>query len=121
MLTEKVDNGKIVIKQGDIWMVELSGGTGSEQAGIRPCLIVQNNVGNKFSPTVIICPITKQGKKFNLTHVSINCLSVPSIALCEQIRVIDKTRLISHITTIDSECMIEINKKLKVALGMEEI
>ena len=81
------------IKQWEIYYVDLGNVVGSEQGGIRPCLIVQNDIGNKFSTTTIICPITSQTKGFNKTHLDIDGLLRKSTVLFEQVRTVDKKRI----------------------------
>lgn len=108
----------ITLKKGEIWLVDIGGGVGSEQGGTRPCLVVQNDVGNRFSPTTIICPITKQGKNFNITHHPIEGLREPSMVLCEQIKTVDKRRFKKYILTLDEAVVEEVYAKIKLALGM---
>ena len=95
----------MTIKRGDIYYADLSPVVGSEQGGLRPVLIVQNDVGNKYSPTVIAAAITSQQTKNNLpTHIKINAsgcgLAKDSIVLLEQIRTIDKQRLKEKIVKV---------------------
>ena len=91
---EKIDN---MIKRGDIILCDLGVGKGSEQGGTRPCVVVQNDSGNRFSPTLIVAPITSRLEKIKLpTHVKIeqcNSLDKNSVVLCEQLRTIDKARI----------------------------
>lgn len=108
------------IKRGDLFLVELSG-QGSEQSGIRPAVIIQNNVGNKVSPTTIIVPLTSQKKKEIPTHVELNSddgVLKPSTALCEQPCVIDKSRLIKKLGTVSNNKIQEINQKIMFNLGI---
>ena len=104
------------IKKGDIYYASLNPIIGSEQSGNRPVVIVQNNIGNKFSPTVLIAPITsKVNSKPNLpTHVIIKNgkITHDSIILIEQIRVIDKQRLQEYLCKIEPEKIDEINKAM---------
>lgn len=114
----------MTIKRGDIYYADLSPVVGSEQGGIRPVLIVQNDVGNKFSPTVIAAAITSQRDKTNLpTHIALhseNCgLSKDSIVLLEQIRTIDKRRLKEHMGKVDTSSMEKINQALSISFGLE--
>ncbi len=116
----------MLIKRGDIYYADLSPVIGSEQGGLRPVLIVQNDVGNKYSPTVIAAAITSQQTKSNLpTHIKINAtgcgLSKDSIVLLEQIRTIDKQRLKEKMGTLDYNAMIGINKALSVSFGLNLI
>lgn len=116
----------MVIKRGDMFYADLSPVIGSEQGGIRPVLIIQNDLGNKYSPTVIAAAITSQTNKNKLpTHIEINSkdcgLKNNSVILAEQIRTIDKSRLkekIGHIE--DTTVMNKINNALGVSFGLEE-
>ncbi len=110
------------IKRGDMYYADLSPVVGSEQGGIRPVLIVQNDVGNKYSPTVIAVAITSQVNKSKLpTHIELNSqnygLSKDSVILAEQIRTIDKTRLKDRIGHIDENLMNKVNEALGVSFG----
>ena len=109
--------------RGDIYLVDLRNQVGSEQAGIRPALIIQNDVGNNNSPTTIICPITSQNKKLMPTHVALHpeeCdIEKKSIVLCEQVRVIDKSRLKRKLGEIKNQNLInDVNKKLLLSIGV---
>lgn len=111
------------IKRGDIFYADLSPVIGSEQGGIRPVLIVQNDVGNKFSPTVIAAAITSQSAKANLpTHIRLNAsgsgLSKDSVVLLEQIRTIDKKRLKEKMGFVDEFSMNRINQALSISFGL---
>jgi len=110
------------IKRGDMYYADLSPVVGSEQGGVRPVLIVQNDVGNKYSPTVIAVAITSQLNKNKLpTHIELNCqdygLSKDSVILAEQIRTIDKKRLKDRIGHIDNEIMDKVNNALGISFG----
>ena len=115
----------MVIKRGDMFYADLSPVIGSEQGGIRPVLVIQNNVGNKYSPTVIVSAITSKLNKSKLpTHIELDSeefgLKSDSIILTEQIRTIDKSRLkekIGHIN--DVNVMSQINSALGVSFGLE--
>ena len=115
----------MTIKRGDMYYADLSPVIGSEQGGIRPVLIIQNDLGNKYSPTVIAAAITSQTTKNKLpTHIEIGSteigLKTDSIVLAEQIRTIDKSRLkekIGHIS--DESIMGQINNALGVSFGLE--
>lgn len=112
------------IKRGDIYYADLSPVIGSEQGGVRPVLIVQNDVGNRFSPTVIAAAITSQQTKAKLpTHIAIGAkstgLAKDSVVLLEQVRTIDKRRLKEKMGTIDQNSMKEINDAISVSLGLQ--
>ena len=115
----------MVIKRGDMFYADLSPVVGSEQGGIRPVLVIQNNVGNKYSPTVIVSAITSKLNKTKLpTHIELDSeefgLKSDSIILTEQIRTIDKSRLkekIGHIN--DVNVMSKIDNALGVSFGLE--
>lgn len=103
----------MTIKYGDVFLADLSPVVGSEQGGIRPVLVIQNNVGNRFSPTVIVAVITTQIKKSNMpTHVKLQAskhgLERDSVVLLEQIRTIDKSRLKCKLTEIDEQTMEDV-------------
>jgi len=111
------------IHRGDIYYADLSPVVGSEQGGTRPVLIVQNDVGNRFSPTVIAAAITSQKDKARLpTHIQLNSmgsgLAKDSIVLLEQIRTIDKKRLKEHMGRLDDRSMGMINNALQVSFGL---
>ena len=116
----------MVIKRGDMFYADLSPVIGSEQGGIRPVLIIQNDMGNKYSPTVIAAAITSQMNKNRLpTHIEIGSeafgLKADSVVLAEQIRTIDKSRLKEKIGHIDdNRVMNRINNALGVSFGLEE-
>ena len=115
----------MIIKRGDMFYADLSPVIGSEQGGVRPVVIIQNDIGNKHSPTVIAAAITSQTGKNKLpTHIDIGMensgLKADSVVLAEQIRTIDKSRLkekIGHIE--DDEVMNKINSALGVSFGLE--
>ena len=115
----------MVIKRGDMFYADLSPVVGSEQGGIRPVVVIQNNIGNKYSPTVIVSAITSQLNKNKLpTHIELDSeefgLKSDSIILTEQIRTIDKSRLkekIGHIN--DQTVMSKIDNALGVSFGLE--
>ena len=115
----------MVVKRGDMFYADLSPVVGSEQGGIRPVLIIQNNIGNKYSPTVIAAAITSQTSKTRLpTHIEIDSdkcgLKNDSVVLAEQIRTIDKSRLKEKIGHIEDEnVMSKINNALGVSFGLE--
>lgn len=114
----------MVVKRGDMFYADLSPVVGSEQGGIRPVLIIQNDLGNKYSPTVIAAAITSQTNKAKLpTHIELgentSGLKSNSVVLTEQIRTIDKSRLKEKIGHIDDEnVMHKINNALGVSFGL---
>lgn len=115
----------MLIKRGDIYYADLSPVVGSEQGGVRPVLIVQNDVGNKHSPTVIAAAITSQTGKSKLpTHIEIyadNCgLAKDSVILLEQIRTIDKHRLKEKMGHLDDNHMNKVNSAIFVSFGLNE-
>ena len=115
----------MLVKRGDMFYADLSPVVGSEQGGTRPVLVIQNNIGNKYSPTVIVSAITSQLNKNKLpTHIELDSeefgLKADSIILTEQIRTIDKSRLkekIGHIN--DAKVMSQIDNALGVSFGLE--
>ncbi|MBE7010924.1 MAG: type II toxin-antitoxin system PemK/MazF family toxin [Ruminococcaceae bacterium] len=116
----------MVVKRGDIFYADLSPVVGSEQGGVRPVLVVQNDVGNRFSPTVIIAAITSQINKAKMpTHIEISAeeygLSKDSVILLEQIRTIDKKRLRERIGHLDEELMKRVNDAMTVSFGLIEL
>ena len=115
------------VKRGEIYYADLSPVIGSEQGGMRPVLILQNDIGNRFSPTTIVIPLTSiqkkktsiQKKKAQPTHVTIDCefLESESTLLLEQIRTIDKTRLSDYLGQISKEDMERVETAMAVSLG----
>ena len=115
----------MIVKRGDIYYADLSPVVGSEQGGVRPVLIVQNNVGNKFSPTVISSAITSHINKAKMsTHIEIDAddygLSKDSVILLEQVRTIDKRRLKERIGHLNDHLMNRVNEAIEISLGLEE-
>lgn len=113
----------MIVKRGDIYYADLSPVVGSEQGGIRPVLIVQNDVGNKYSPTVIAAAITSRINKAKMpTHIELNAkdygLNKDSVVLLEQIRTIDKRRLREKIGRLDGELMKNVNDALSISFGL---
>lgn len=110
------------IRRGDIYYADLSPVVGSEQGGVRPVLIVQNNVGNKYSPTVIAAAITSQTGKTRLpTHIDVVAtagLAKDSVILLEQIRTIDKRRLKEKMGHLDDKVMAKVNEAISVSFGL---
>ena len=116
----------VVVKRGDIYYADLSPVIGSEQGGIRPVLIIQNDVGNKYSPTVIAAAITSQINKAKMpTHIELPAseygLYKDSVVLLEQIRTIDKRRLREKVAHLDKVLMEDVNSALAVSFGIENI
>ena len=107
------------ILRGDIWIADLDPVRGSEQGGRRPCIVIQNDIGNKRSSTVIVAAITSSKKKRLPTHVQINTgfLTYQSIVLLEQIRTLDKSRLLSFSGKVSAVQMWMIDKAIDVSLG----
>ena len=113
----------MTVKRGDIYYADLSPVVGSEQGGVRPVLIVQNDVGNQFSPTVIVAAITSQTGKAKLpTHIQLQAsgggLVRESIVLLEQIRTLDKRRLRERMGRLDDASMRRIDRALQVSFGL---
>ena len=114
----------MIVKRGDMYYADLSPVVGSEQGGVRPVLIVQNDIGNKYSPTVIAAAITSQINKAKMpTHIEINAesygLAKDSVILMEQIRTIDKKRLKERIGHIDEPLMSQVDEALAISFGLE--
>jgi mRNA interferase MazF len=112
-----------MISRGDLFSACLDPVVGSEQGGIRPVLVIQNDVGNRYSPTVIVLAITGQVNKARLpTHVPVNAegtgLQKDSVILAEQIRTLDKRRLRERIGTLRPEVMDKVSQALKISLGV---
>jgi mRNA interferase MazF len=110
------------VKRGEIYYADLSPVVGSEQGGVRPVLVVQNDIGNKYSPTVIVSAVTSQLCKAKLpTHVEIKSGSCglvrDSVALLEQVRTIDKRRLKTRVGDVGEELMKSVDKALLISLG----
>ena len=113
-----------MVKRGDIYYADLSPVVGSEQGGMRPVLIVQNDTGNKHSPTVIAAAITSQLGKAKLpTHIELSAQSVglsrDSVILLEQIRTIDKSRLREKMGRLDEDTMTKVDNAIAVSFGLE--
>lgn len=111
------------VRRGEIYYADLSPVVGSEQGGVRPVLIVQNDVGNKYSPTVIAAAITSQKEKSKLpTHIEINAqncgLAKNSVVLLEQIHTIDKKRLKERMGMLDEDAMYQVNSALSISFGL---
>ena len=113
----------LVVKRGDIFYADLSPVIGSEQGGVRPVLVVQNDIGNKYSPTVIVAAVTSQINKAKLpTHIEISAnefgLSKDSVILAEQVRTVDKRRLREKIGALDERQMARVDEALSVSFGI---
>lgn len=116
----------MIVKRGDIYYADLSPVIGSEQGGVRPVLVIQNDVGNRYSPTVIAAAITSQINKAKMpTHIEIGAedcgLSRDSVVLLEQVRTIDKRRLKEKIGHLDSSMMQRVNTALEISFGLSGI
>lgn len=114
------------VTRGDVYYADLNPVVGSEQGGIRPVLIIQNDIGNKYSPTVIVAAITSKIEKAKLpTHIEISAkntnLEKDSVILLEQIRTIDKKRLQRHITHLDENIINKVNEAIEISLGVIEL
>jgi mRNA interferase MazF len=116
----------MLIKRGEIYFAQLNPVIGSEQGGIRPVLVVQNDTGNQYSPTTIVLAITSQINKAKLpTHVELKAarfgLDKDSVILGEQIRTIDKTRLKQRIAFLDDDLMSKVDQALEISMGLVEL
>ncbi|MBL7574595.1 mRNA interferase MazF [Peptoniphilus asaccharolyticus DSM 20463] len=114
-----------IIKRGDIFYADLSPVIGSEQGGVRPVVVIQNDIGNKYSPTTIVAAITSQLNKAKLpTHVNVDAKGVAlpknSVILLEQIRTIDKKRLREKIGKFNEDVMGEIDRAMSVSLSIQK-
>lgn len=114
----------MLIRRGDIYYADLRPVVGSEQGGIRPVLIIQNDMGNKHSPTIICAAITSKLNKAKLpTHVELDAerygIVKDSVILLEQVRTIDKSRLRERVCHLDSEVLRKIDKALKISLSID--
>ena len=112
------------LKKGQIYYAEMPDAYGSEQGGFRPVLILQNNVGNKYSPTTQVAPLTSRKTKRKLpTHVFLEAdrskLKQDSTILVEQIRTIDKSRLRGYLSCVDESIMLEINTAISISFGLD--
>ncbi|NLJ72671.1 MAG: type II toxin-antitoxin system PemK/MazF family toxin [Syntrophomonadaceae bacterium] len=115
-----------MIKRGEIYFAQLNPVIGSEQGGIRPVVVVQNDIGNQYSPTTVILAITSQINKAKLpTHIELKArdygLEKDSVILAEQIRTIDKTRLKQRIASLNDEIMHKVDQALAISLNLTEI
>ena len=110
------------MRRGEIYRADLDPVLGSEQGGVRPVLIVQNDLGNKTSPTVIVAPLTSRPKRADLpTHVRIlppeGGLRLPSQVLCEQVRTLEKSRLTDYLGQLSEESLSRVDAALRAAMG----
>lgn len=117
--------GENMVRRGEIYFADLSPVVGSEQGGVRPVIIIQNDIGNEFSPTVIVAAITSQIEKARLpTHVELRGrdlgLHRDSVVLLEQIRTIDKRRLTEKIAALNGDMMLRVEDALLISLGFAE-
>ena len=113
----------MTVKRGDIFYADLSPVIGSEQGGLRPVLIVQNDVGNKHSPTIIVAAITSKQNKAKLpTHIELSAkrydMERDSVILLEQLRTVDKRRLKDRVCHLDEDMMRQVNKGLMISLEL---
>ena len=114
---------RLEIKRGDLYYADLSPVIGSEQGGVRPVIVIQNNIGNKYSPTIIVAAITSQINKAKLpSHIEISAneygLSKDSVILLEQIRTIDKKRIREKIGCLDNNMMLKVDNGIQISLGL---
>lgn len=114
------------MRRGEIYLANLNPVIGSEQGGTRPVLVIQNDIGNRYSPTTIVAAITSRIRKAKLpTHVEISGarfnLDRDSVVLLEQIRTIDKLRLKERVAALDEESMAKVNEALSISLGLVDI
>lgn len=115
-----------MIRRGDIFYANLNPVLGSEQGGLRPVLIIQNDIGNTYSPTTIVAAITSKIKRAKLpTHIEISAaqykLEKDSVILLEQLRTIDKQRLKERIARLDDQTMKNVNGAISISLGLIEV
>jgi len=118
-----LDNQHNIVRRGEIYYADLSPVVGSEQGGMRPVLIVQNDVGNRYSPTVIAAAITSQQNKARMpTHIEIEAhtygLSKNSVVLLEQVRTLDKRRLRERMGCLDEKAMQRVDGAIAISLGL---
>jgi len=113
-----------IIHKGDLYFADLGETIGSEQSGMRPVVVLQNDIGNKYSPTIIVSPLTTKNKKMFLpTHVDFGKrfgLKEESIALLEQIRTIDRSRIIRYIGKADRKIMRQVDAAIAVSFGLSD-
>ncbi len=114
------------VTRGDVYYADLNPVVGSEQGGVRPVLVIQNDIGNKYSPTVIVAAITSKIEKAKLpTHVEIPAdrsnLNRDSVVLLEQIRTIDKKRLKRHVAHLNDTILEQVNTAVEISLGLIDL
>ena len=114
------------VRKGDIYYAQLNPVIGSEQGGTRPVLVIQNDLGNQYSPTTIVVAITSQITKAKLpTHIEMpkekGNLEKDSVILAEQIRTVDKSRLKQKVASLDEDLMSQVNRALEISLGLMDI
>lgn len=112
-----------MIHRGEIYLIDLDNQVGSEQSGVRPAVVIQNETGNMYSPTTIVCPLTSKSKSMSATHVELTTTDADilrdSIVLCEQMRVIDKSRIKKRLGEVKNLQKIEdINQKIMISVGI---
>ena len=117
-----MENRQAEIKRGEIYYADLSPTVGSEQGGVRPVLVIQNDIGNKYSPTVIVCAITSKLSKAKIpTHIELESekynLPKDSVCLLEQIRTLDKQRLQQKVSCLNELKMKEVERAILISLG----
>ena len=115
-----------MVKRGEIYKADLNPVIGSEQGGVRPVVVLQNDVGNRYSPTVIVAAITSQVSKARLpTHVELSAaaygLNLDSVVLTEQLRTLDKKRLMARLGELPEATLLQIDRALKISLGLIEL
>lgn len=120
-----IEGGNAMVKRGDIFYADLSPVVGSEQGGMRPVLVVQNNIGNHYSPTIIVAAITAKIQKGKMpTHVELSAkeyeIERDSVVLLEQVRTIDKQRLREKVTHLDNNMMAKIDEALRISVGLSK-
>ncbi len=112
-----------MVHRGEIYLIDLCDQVGSEQSGVRPAVVVQNEIGNLHSPTTIVCPLTSKRKSMSATHVTLTPEDAgviqESTVLCEQVRVIDKARIRKKLGEVKNMTKIEdINNKILISFGI---
>ena len=115
-----------MVRRGEIYYADLSPVVGSEQGGLRPVLIIQNDIGNRYSPTVIVAAITSKIDKARLpTHIEIPAeeygLTKDSVVLAEQVRTIDKRRLRERVGVLNTEIMNNVDEALQISMGVTDL